>query len=193
MLDLNQSHKVALIIAKSSARFLTPFLGPAMLRCTKCNVGVLPMRDFHEILAPLQAFRAKFEHLLAAARKKAAHARGAPARRPARMRELTGFGANPGNLRMFAYAPEDLPPQAPLVVALHGCTQTSSDYAGRRSPKGSASRSSIRSSSPPTIPRIVSPGSCRATSRAVRARHVRSGRWSSTPLRHLLPTAAKYS
>jgi poly(hydroxyalkanoate) depolymerase family esterase len=116
------------MIAKSSARFLTPFLGLAMLRCTICNVGVLPMRDFREVLAPLQAFRTKFEGLLAAARKKAAHARGAPARRPARLRELTGFGANPGNLRMFAYAPEDLPPQAPLVIALHGCTQTSSDY-----------------------------------------------------------------
>src|SRR5215475_1069288 len=79
------------------------------------------MRDFRE-------FRSKFEGLLAAARKKAAHARGAPARRPTRLRELTGFGANPGNLRMFAYAPEDLPPQAPLVIALHGCTQTSAEY-----------------------------------------------------------------
>ena len=29
---------------------------------------------------------------------------------------------------MFAYAPEDLPPNAPLVIALHGCTQTSAEY-----------------------------------------------------------------
>jgi poly(hydroxyalkanoate) depolymerase family esterase len=79
------------------------------------------MRDFHE-------FRSKFEGLLAAARKKTALARGAPARRPTRLRELTGFGANPGNLRMFAYAPKDLPAKAPLVIALHGCTQTAVEY-----------------------------------------------------------------
>jgi poly(hydroxyalkanoate) depolymerase family esterase len=29
---------------------------------------------------------------------------------------------------MFSYAPEDLPPNAPLVIALHGCTQTSDEY-----------------------------------------------------------------
>jgi feruloyl esterase len=86
------------------------------------------MRDPREVLAHLHAFRGKFEALLAAARKKAARARVAPARRPTRLRELTGFGANPGNLRMFAYAPEHLPPKAPLVIALHGCTQTVDEY-----------------------------------------------------------------
>ena len=86
------------------------------------------MRDPHEVLARLHAFRGKFEALLAAARKKAARARVAPARRPTRLRELTGFGANPGNLRMFAYAPAHLPPKAPLVIALHGCTQTADEY-----------------------------------------------------------------
>ena len=86
------------------------------------------MRDFREVLSRLQAFRDKFEGLLASARKKAARARGGPARDPTRLRELTGFGGNPGNLRMFAYAPEHLPPKAPLVVALHGCTQTADAY-----------------------------------------------------------------
>jgi len=86
------------------------------------------MRDFREILPRLQAFRSKFEDLLAAARKNAAQARVSPGGRATRLRELTGFGANPGNLRMFAYAPENLPPNAPLVIALHGCTQTAADY-----------------------------------------------------------------
>jgi poly(hydroxyalkanoate) depolymerase family esterase len=86
------------------------------------------MRDFREAFAHLQAFRRRFEGLLAAARKKAARTPEAPAARPTRLRELTGFGANPGNLRMFAYAPEDLPRKAPLVIALHGCTQTSAEY-----------------------------------------------------------------
>jgi poly(hydroxyalkanoate) depolymerase family esterase len=85
------------------------------------------MRDPREILSRLQAFRSKFEGLLESARKKAARARVAPAR-PTRLRELTGFGANPGDLRMFVYAPGHLPPKAPLVIALHGCTQTADEY-----------------------------------------------------------------
>jgi poly(hydroxyalkanoate) depolymerase family esterase len=86
------------------------------------------MRDLPQILASVQAFRRKFETLLATARKSAAEARGAPADRPTRLQELTGFGKNPGNLRMFAYAPKDLPRGAPLVVALHGCTQSAAEY-----------------------------------------------------------------
>lgn len=35
---------------------------------------------------------------------------------------------NPGNLLMFAYVPDGLPQGAPLVVALHGCTQTARDF-----------------------------------------------------------------
>jgi poly(hydroxyalkanoate) depolymerase family esterase len=86
------------------------------------------MRDFRVVLSRLQALRTKFEGLLESARRKAAHAGAAPDRAPTRLRELTGFGANPGNLRMFAYAPKHLPPGAPLVVALHGCTQTADEY-----------------------------------------------------------------
>lgn len=42
--------------------------------------------------------------------------------------QVTSFGSNPGNLAMYEYAPASLPAGAPLVVALHGCTQTASDY-----------------------------------------------------------------
>ncbi|MFJ8467375.1 extracellular catalytic domain type 1 short-chain-length polyhydroxyalkanoate depolymerase [Streptomyces swartbergensis] len=42
--------------------------------------------------------------------------------------QVTGFGTNPGNLSMYVYAPDALPADAPLVVALHGCTQSASDY-----------------------------------------------------------------
>ena len=87
--------------------------------------GNFLMRNAHEILSLLQAFRSKFEGLLESARKKVT--RVAPGR-PTRLRELTGFGANPGDLRMFAYAPGHLPPKAPLVIALHGCTQTADEY-----------------------------------------------------------------
>jgi poly(hydroxyalkanoate) depolymerase family esterase len=42
--------------------------------------------------------------------------------------QVTGFGSNPGALRMFSYAPANLPSGAPLVVALHGCTESASVY-----------------------------------------------------------------
>jgi poly(hydroxyalkanoate) depolymerase family esterase len=43
--------------------------------------------------------------------------------------EVTGFGSNPGNLKMCRYLPANLGASRPLVVALHGCTQQASDYA----------------------------------------------------------------
>jgi poly(hydroxyalkanoate) depolymerase family esterase len=42
--------------------------------------------------------------------------------------EITGFGANPGDLRMFSYVPENLQPASALVVVLHGCGQTAAGY-----------------------------------------------------------------
>jgi feruloyl esterase len=48
--------------------------------------------------------------------------------RPSRLTEIGDFGSNPGNLRMLTFAPPELPPGAPLVVVLHGCTQTAASY-----------------------------------------------------------------
>jgi poly(hydroxyalkanoate) depolymerase family esterase len=42
--------------------------------------------------------------------------------------QVSSFGSNPGNLKMFVYVPSGLS-NAPLVVALHGCTQTAQVYA----------------------------------------------------------------
>ena len=39
------------------------------------------------------------------------------------------FAPNPGSLRMRIHTPRDLPQGAPLVVVLHGCTQTGQGYA----------------------------------------------------------------
>lgn len=41
---------------------------------------------------------------------------------------LEAFGRNPGALRAFLHVPATLPPSAPLVVVLHGCTQTARSY-----------------------------------------------------------------
>jgi poly(hydroxyalkanoate) depolymerase family esterase len=45
-----------------------------------------------------------------------------------RLREFTGFGSNPGDLRALCYLPTDLSAGDPLVVVLHGCTQSASSY-----------------------------------------------------------------
>ncbi|MFY0571258.1 PHB depolymerase family esterase [Archangium lansingense] len=42
--------------------------------------------------------------------------------------QVTSFGTNPGNLKMWKYVPANMPANAPLVVALHGCTQQASAY-----------------------------------------------------------------
>jgi poly(hydroxyalkanoate) depolymerase family esterase len=45
-----------------------------------------------------------------------------------RLREFSDFGSNPGNLLARSYVPEKLGIGAPLVVVLHGCTQSASSY-----------------------------------------------------------------
>lgn len=47
---------------------------------------------------------------------------------PGRLAPLEAFGRNPGNLRGWVHVPADLPAGAPLVVVLHGCTQTAAAY-----------------------------------------------------------------
>ena len=42
--------------------------------------------------------------------------------------EVTGFGTNPGDLRMFSYVPDSLQPSPALVVVLHGCGQSAAGY-----------------------------------------------------------------
>ncbi|MDB5514824.1 MAG: esterase [Tardiphaga sp.] len=49
-------------------------------------------------------------------------------RGPSRLAEVTGFGTNPGDLRMFSFTPGDLRKIPALVVVLHGCTQTATGY-----------------------------------------------------------------
>ena len=44
--------------------------------------------------------------------------------------QVTSFGTNPGALTMWKYVPAGMPANAPLVVALHGCTQTAAAYEG---------------------------------------------------------------
>ncbi len=47
----------------------------------------------------------------------------------AQLQSISNFGANPGNLDMYFYAPSGLEGDVPVVVALHGCTQSASQFA----------------------------------------------------------------
>ena len=48
---------------------------------------------------------------------------------PTGWQTVTNFGTNPGALNMYSYAPNALPANAPLVVVMHGCTQTATQVA----------------------------------------------------------------
>jgi poly(hydroxyalkanoate) depolymerase family esterase len=76
-------------------------------------------------LSRLRKLRNLFEKRLQAASGKSIWR---PAERLSRLQEIANFGSNPGNLRMHAYVPDGIGPSPPLVVALHGCTQTADSY-----------------------------------------------------------------
>jgi poly(hydroxyalkanoate) depolymerase family esterase len=42
--------------------------------------------------------------------------------------EVTGFGANPGDLKMFSFVPDQVQRRPGLVIVLHGCGQTAAGY-----------------------------------------------------------------
>lgn len=52
-----------------------------------------------------------------------------PGQTTARFPTVEAFGPNPGDLTMKLVMPRNLPPEAPLVVVLHGCTQSAEAYA----------------------------------------------------------------
>ena len=100
---------------------------------------------------------------------------------PTRLREVTDFGSNPGNLRMFTYAPDPLPNSAALVVVLHGCTQTAVGYDHGAGWSTLADRVRVRiccflSNNRPTTWAAASTGFSPRTARATTARRSRSGR-----------------
>ena len=51
-----------------------------------------------------------------------------PSLEGSRLSELGGLKQNPGNLNALHYVPETLAAPAPLVVVLHGCTQSAAGY-----------------------------------------------------------------
>ncbi len=84
------------------------------------------MTGLRDSLAALHRMRSLFQRKIAAAAATASHSQST---RPGLLREITTFGNNPGNLRMFAHVPANSGPKPALVVALHGCTQSAGAYA----------------------------------------------------------------
>ncbi len=83
------------------------------------------MKGLKETLASLSALRSRFERLLSSAGSRRGTSTPPAAQHLGRRDD---FGSNPGNLRMLSYIPQGLPKGRPLVVALHGCTQTAAGY-----------------------------------------------------------------
>lgn len=62
--------------------------------------------------------------LAAAAANQAATSR----QKPTTLSSLDDFGSNPGELMAYTHIPCELGSEAPLVVVLHGCTQSAGGY-----------------------------------------------------------------
>ena len=82
------------------------------------------MRKLGQTIAALARHRRHWSTLLQSTAAK----HGGTAAAPTHLTELTGFGSNPGALRMFTYVPKNLRPSPALVVVLHGCTQSAAGY-----------------------------------------------------------------
>ena len=81
------------------------------------------MRKLGQTLTALARYRRHWSTLL-----QSVQATGRPPVPSDHLTETTGFGSNPGALRMFTYVPKSLRRLPPLVVVLHGCTQSAAGY-----------------------------------------------------------------
>lgn len=85
------------------------------------------MQRLGSMIHQLARYRSQWEGLMRASATSAASLEPLPTA-PTRLTETRGFGPNPGNLRMFTYAPQELADSPALVVVLHGCTQSAAGY-----------------------------------------------------------------
>lgn len=85
------------------------------------------MQRLGTMIRQLARYRSQWEGLMKASAVNAASPEASTAA-PSRLTEVRDLGPNPGNLRMFVYAPERLAAAPGLVVVLHGCTQNAAGY-----------------------------------------------------------------
>jgi poly(hydroxyalkanoate) depolymerase family esterase len=92
------------------------------LRCSELEKEQR-LRKLGQTISQLARYRRHWSTLL-----RTTQAASGSSARSDHLTELTGFGSNPGALRMFTYAPKNLPRSPALVVVLHGCTQSAASY-----------------------------------------------------------------
>src|SRR5262249_21516556 len=88
--------------------------------------GRINVLSLGKTIAKLARQRQQWEKLWKAARGAAALQTDEPPFSP--LREVTGFGSNPGALRMFEYVPAELEPPPAPGLGLHRCTPTATSY-----------------------------------------------------------------
>ncbi len=96
-----------------------------IFRSAQRNAAPYPQPVRHPVFAHIALRRIVLRRSLLVFALFAAAAFAVPA---AAQSEVTGFGSNPGNLRMFKYVPTGLAGDAPMIVALHGCAQSAASY-----------------------------------------------------------------
>lgn len=84
------------------------------------------MRKLGQTIAKLSRYRRHWSTLLHSTVPRPGRAQSSAT--SDHLTELTGFGSNPGALRMFTYVPKKLSASPALVVVLHGCTQSAASY-----------------------------------------------------------------
>src|SRR5688500_18462650 len=84
------------------------------------------MPSISSTTALLARYRRHWEERLAAASSSSELKE--PDVQPSALQEVTGFGSNPGALRLFLHKPKKVISAPPLVVVLHGCTQNAAGY-----------------------------------------------------------------
>jgi feruloyl esterase len=84
------------------------------------------VRKLGQTIAKLSRYRRHWSTLLRSTAAKPGTAQSSAT--SDHLTELTGFGSNPGALRMFSYVPKKLSTSPALVVVLHGCTQSAASY-----------------------------------------------------------------
>lgn len=85
------------------------------------------MQRLGSMIHQLARYRKQWEGLMRASAASAASLEPTSTART-RLTEVHDFGSNPGNLRMYTYAPAELSASPGLVVVLHGCTQSAAGY-----------------------------------------------------------------
>ncbi|KUO05379.1 extracellular catalytic domain type 1 short-chain-length polyhydroxyalkanoate depolymerase [Streptomyces caeruleatus] len=89
--------------------------------------GTTPRRPLQSLVATLAALLPLLAALLVTAPTAAARAEAADVVPTATLTEVTDFGANPSNLRMYVYVPDNVTADPAVLVAVHWCTGSGPD------------------------------------------------------------------